>query len=300
MEGKIFEVRINESRNQKGLSYVKEGNRNSMLIMTGMQEHASRYQAFAEFLNELGYNVHVLDAVGQGLNAPKVEDLQKWYVGAFDDNVKAANIKINELRKESDKVILFGHSMGSFMTQRYLELYPDTTDGVIICGTDGPNAGKMNMAYTLASIVVNKKNWDKPSKFLSNLAMGGYSKAVKERESDLDWLSYNKENVKKYEADEYSGHTNTNGFWKEFLKGMKTLYSKDEWNKISRKEHILIIAGEDDPVGQLGKGPRKLKETLDKMDVKDVKIVMFDKMRHEILNEDKKEDVYKVVEDFLK
>ena len=52
-----------------------------------MNEHSHRYQDLAEYLNGVGYDVYVLDAVGQGLNAPKVEDQEKWYKGAFDDNV---------------------------------------------------------------------------------------------------------------------------------------------------------------------------------------------------------------------
>ncbi|MCR4562958.1 MAG: alpha/beta hydrolase, partial [Bacilli bacterium] len=298
--GIVFEVRPDEAHVLKGLSYLKDGNKKNMVIMTGMQEHASRYALFAEHLNELGWDVHVLDAVGQGLNAPGVKDLQKWYPNAFDINVTAANKKVEELKASgSEKTVLFGHSMGSFMTARYLELFPKTTDGTIICGSNGPAVGLMRMGYSVARVRVTKKNWDRPSKFLSNLAMGGYAKAIKDRDSDLDWLSYNKENVKKYEADPYCGVMNTNGFWHEFLKTMAKLYTKKEWSKISSKEHILIISGEEDPVGNMGKGPRALEKALKKVGVEDVTLRMFEHMRHEILNEDKKEDVYKVVDEFL-
>lgn len=296
-----FEVKSKLGHTQKGLSYVKDGNKKNMVIMTGMQEHASRYEGFALHLNELGWNVHVLDAVGQGSNVEKVEDLQKWYVGAFDDNVSSANAKIEELKEAgSEKTILFGHSMGSFMTARYLELYPNSTDGTIICGSNGPALGLMKTAFLLAKMHVRKGNWDKPSKFISGLAMGGYPKAIKDRETDLDWLSYNKENVKKYADDPYCGVTNTNGFWKEFLRGMSSLYVKKNWGLISKDEHILIISGEDDPVGEMGKGPRRLEKALKDIGVKDVSLHMFEKMRHEILNEDKKDEVYQVVDEFLK
>ena len=301
MAEKVFEVQGSGGHIQKGLSFEKEGNKKSFVIMTGMQEHAKRYEDFALFLNDLGYNVHVLDAVGQGLNAPKVEDLQKWYVDAFDSNVSAANAKVEELKKAgSEQTIIFGHSMGSFMVTRYLELYPLSTDGVIICGSNGPDGLKMSVAYLLACMQTNKKNWDKPSMSMTKLAMGGYAKAIKNRKSDLDWLSYNEENVNKYAADEYCGHINTYGFWHEFLKGMKHLYQGKNWKKISPNEHVLIISGEEDPVGTMGKGPRKLEKAFKKLGMKDVTLHMYEKMRHEILNEEKKELVYKDIEEFLK
>ena len=121
----------------------------------------------------------------------------------------AANIKIEELKKEGRPTSIMGHSMGSFMVQRYLELYPDTVDRTILCGTNGGNGSQMKAAYCLASMRTNAHNWDKPDKFMTNAGLGPYSKAVKNRKTDLDWLSYNDENVTKYIADPYCGHMDT-------------------------------------------------------------------------------------------
>src|SRR5574344_2078601 len=218
-----FVVKLPNGHEQKGLAFKDAGTKKNLLIMTGMNEHSHRYQDLAEYLNGVGYDVYVLDAVGQGLNAPKAEDQEKWYVGAFDDNVMAANIKIEELKKEGRPTSIMGHSMGSFMVQRYLELYPDTVCSAIECGTNGPALGKMTMGYVVACMLVHKKNAEKPCPMLSNMGLGAYSKAVKNRKTDLDWLSYNEDNVKKYMADPYCGHTDSGGFWKEFGYGMKEL-----------------------------------------------------------------------------
>lgn len=285
---------------QKGNCWKAEPATSNLVFMTGMQEHSERYDHLARYLNDFGISVYVLDAIGQGLNAPRPEDQQKWFKGAFDTNVSAAHQKVMELKEETKlPTFIMGHSMGSFMTQRYLELFPDSADKVVIWSSNGPRRMKMACAYMLASILTNKRNWDKPSKFISNASFGPYARTVKNRKTDVDWLSYDEENVKDYIADPYCGAENTHGFWKEFLRGMNELYKKKNLKKVSKNEKILIVAGEEDPVGEMGKGPRRLKEMYEKLGVSNVTIFMFPHMRHEIHNETEKHLVYKVLSDFL-
>jgi len=294
-----FVVKLPNGHEQKGLAFKDAGTTKNLVILTGMNEHSHRYQDLAEYLNGVGYDVYVLDAVGQGLNAPKVEDQEKWYKGAFDDNVMAANIKIEELKKEGRPTSIMGHSMGSFMVQRYLELYPDTVDRTILCGTNGGNGSQMKAAYCLASMRTNAHNWDKPDKFMTNAGLGPYSKAVKNRKTDLDWLSYNDENVTKYIADPYCGHMDTHGFWKEFLRGMNELYKSKWLKKISPKEKVLIICGAEDPVGNNGKGPTYMANLYKKLGMTNVTLKIFPHMRHEIHNEKDHMQVYEQISDFL-
>lgn len=296
----VFTVTLPNGKSQKGLTFEAEQAKMNLLLMTGMGEHSGRYEELAKYLNEKGINVYVLDAVAQGLNAEKVEDQEKWYEGAFDDNVTAANIKIEEIKKANNlATCLMGHSMGSFMTQRYLELFPNTVSKTIICGTDKMPKLKAIFGFLLASMLVNKGNFDKPNKMLSGMGTDAYSKAVKNAKTPKDWLSYNEENVQKYIADPYCGAQTTGGFWKEFLRGLKTISSGKEIKKVSQDENILIIAGEDDPVGRFGKGPRELHWMYQKLGVKKVKLKMFDHMRHEIHNENGKEAVWSTISKFL-
>ena len=295
----VFSVKVGNWV-QKGNCWKAEPATSNLVFMTGMQEHSERYDHLAKYLNDFGISVYVLDAVGQGLNAPRPEDQQKWFKGAFDTNVSAAHQKVMELKEETKlPTFIMGHSMGSFMTQRYLELFPDSADKVVIWSSNGPRRMKMACAYMLASILTNKRNWDKPSKFISNASFGPYARTVKNRKTDVDWLSYDEENVKDYIADPYCGAENTHGFWKEFLRGMNELYEKKNLKKVSKNEKILIVAGEEDPVGEMGKGPRRLKEMYEKLGVSNVTIFMFPHMRHEIHNETEKHLVYKVLSDFL-
>ncbi len=296
---KTFDVTISSGEVLHGRIFETENATRNLLIQTGMGEHSARYAHFANYLNGLGFNVYVLDAVGQGLNAPQVEDQEKWFKGAFDKNVEAIHLKIEDIKKNGLPTSLMGHSMGSFMTQRFLELYPDTLDSVVICGSNGPVKVKMTFAYMLAHIIVNKKNWNEHNPFLEKAGLGPFVKAIKDRDDELDWLSRNKENIDEYRHDPYCGAPTTSGFWHEFIYGLKELYRKKWLKRISKDERILIVSGEEDPVGEMGKGPRRLAKMYRQLGVKNVNIIMYPLLRHEILNEKEKDTVYQNISDFL-
>lgn len=294
-----FTVTLDNGRSLMGAGYPIENPRMHLVIHTGMQEKATRYGEFASFLNANGIDVYVIDAHGQGFNAETEADLQVWPVGGFRDSVDAMHKKIEELKKDGLPTCLMGHSMGSFMVQSYLETYPDTADKIIIMGSNGPAKLLMAMGCFLANLTVTKKNWKEPSKFLTNLGLGAYAKAIKDRKTDVDWLSYNEENVKNYIADPYLGHTNTKGFWREFLRGMNTLYRKRNYKNISVNEKVFIVAGDGDPVGNMGKGPIALHKLYKSLGMKDCEVKIYEHMRHEILNEDKKAEVMADLLEFL-
>lgn len=294
-----FEVRIKSGEVLKGWHWpVKEAKVN-LTIITGMNEHAYRYLPFAEWLNGHGVNVWCLDAFGQGLNAPSADLQERWPKKAFRKNVHAIR-KMTKLASGNGlPTYLMGHSMGSFMVQAYMETFPRTTDGIILCGSNGGQALLMKAGYLLARGLVHDRNWYKDNPTLQGMGMGGFAKAVKDRKTEYDWLSYNEENVQAYINDPWCGHWNTGGFWKEFLGGLSKIWDKKEMEKISKEESTLIIAGEDDPVGRMGKGPSWLYNRYKKLGLSDVTLKIYSRMRHEILNETDRERVYRDILEFI-
>lgn len=294
----LFEVKTDGNITQKGNCYLIDDPKAFLLIITGMDEHSARYEGFAKALNEHGYSVFVLDHWGQGTNAESVEKQQQWPKGAWKMTQNSLNTKAKELRLSGKPVYLMGHSMGSFAVQNYLINYPGSVDKAIIMSSNGKNNKMMiKMGNMMAKMMTTKKNWNKHAKFIENASIGAYSKSVKNRKSELDWLSYNEENVERYKNDPYCGHYNTFGFFHEFMGGMNELYKKKNLKRLSKDEHILIIAGEDDPVGAMSKGPKSLHDMYKKLGIKDVELIIYPHMRHEILNET---ESYKVVEDIIR
>lgn len=270
-----------------GNSWEIENSKKDLLIVTGMAEHSERYDDFAKFLNNHGYSVYCLDHYGQGKNLP-LGNPGKDYFSKMVETIKEFVTKLREEHKH--EVYIFSHSMGSFVTQAYIEKYSNTIEKVVICGTNGRSL-MVKAGGVLSKMIVHKGNYDKEAKLLYNLSLGGYTKAVKDRKTDVDWLSYNEENVKKYIEDPLCGFMCTNGFYKEFMKGLCSIQKTKNIKSISKDLDILLICGAEDPVGANSKGPVSLNKLYQKYGLKS-NVIVYEHMRHEILNELDHQKVY--------
>jgi hypothetical protein len=106
--------------------------------------------------------------------------------------------------------------------------------------------------------------------------------------------------VDEYNNDPLSGFTfTTNGFKSLFLL-MKETYSLSNWNKENLDLPIHFIAGEDDPCITNIKEFNNSVNVLKEVGYKNVSSQLFKNMRHEILNEVNKENVYKNILKTLK
>ncbi|MGG0657793.1 alpha/beta fold hydrolase [Rummeliibacillus pycnus] len=271
-------------------------------ILHGMAEHHDRYVPFAEFLTNAGFLVSMHDHRGHGRTA-KLNQATKGFFSeenGFDIVVEDTKI-VTELVRQNRKLppmILFGHSMGSFIARRYTELYSDELEKVIYCGTGAAGiehyAG-VNLAKCL-SIIRGKTE---ESRIMNKLSFGNFNKAIKNPATNFDWLCTDAKEVEKYIADENCGFISTNQFYVDFLQGIITLSKKHEVCRIRKDLPILFISGSDDPVGSFTKGIWRVAKQLQKCGLHDVTVQLFDGMRHEILNESKKEQVFQTILEWL-
>jgi len=272
-----------------------------LIIATGMEECAYRYDDFAQFLNANNYNVYCIDYYGQGENAYTTSQLGIVPRSFFSKSVRILDDIAKKYAIKGKPVIVFGHSMGSFIIQDFIQRYSKRATKAIIMGSDGVNARfSYAFGYHLARLVCKLKGEEKQAKFLRKLAVGSYGKSIKNRKTQCDWLSYNEENVKKYIEDPKCGHPSSNGFYRELLKGNHRLYKKEFLNKINKELPILVTSGTEDPVGKFGKGPKSLVKLYNELGLKNVELKIYENMRHEILNEDKKETVYNDILNFIR
>ncbi len=266
-----------------GLHWPNETAKATIIIVTGMEEHASRYEDFAKFLIEQGFRIFCLDHLGQGANAREEKLKGVWPVGAFEQTVDIVNELVTKVKGDLP-VYLFGHSLGSFILQRYIQKYGSNVDRVILCGSNGPDS-MVKIGFALANLIVTKRNYYKKSKLFNNMVFGAFAKAIPNAKTEFDWLSRNEDNVKKYINDPYCGYGSTGGFYKEFLRGMHKLFDKKELSRIPTTLPILLIAGAEDPVGKSGEGVHKLEGIYRKLGIKNLNKIIYENMRHEILNE---------------
>lgn len=300
MDRKFIKIKSVNGDILRGYAWECENPEGTVFIVTGMEEHALRYDDFAKFLNEHNFNVYCIDNYGQGENVLDESELGIVPRSAFSKTVRIIDDLVKKYSIEKKPVIVLGHSMGSFLVQDYIQRYSKHATHAIIMGSNGKNAGiSYKFGYPLARLVCKLRGEKRTAKFLKSLAVGAYTKSVKHRKTDCDWLSFNEENVKKYIADPKCGHPSSNGFYRELLKGNHRLYKTKFLQKVSSDIKIMIPAGEQDPVGAFGKGPKSLYEMYKKLGVKDVSLKLYKDMRHEILNETNKEIVYKDILEFI-
>lgn len=187
--------------------------------------------------------------------------------------------------------------MGSFILQDYIQRFGADINKAIICGSNGPSV-KNKLGAPIIRTVARFKGRDYRSKFVHDLAFGGYNKQFKPGRTEFDWLSRDEQQVDLYAADPYCGYMPTVGFYAEFVKGINRLNKHKFLNKVPKDLPILLIAGSKDPVGNNGKGVRKLERIYKKYGM-NVTAMLYEDMRHEILNEVGKQQVYDDILSFL-
>lgn len=247
-------------------------------IVHGMTEHAARYGKYARFLNAQGYVVVADDHRGHGKT--DLNSLGFCKGNMFADTVRD-EAEITDYYKKKYAGLpyfIFGFSYGSFLTQSYISKYADKIDGAVIGGSNY----KKDFEVYLGSVVAHLKGEKKPARLIEKLSFGAYEKKFDDRE----WLSADAANSSAYRNDPLCGFTCSNRFYRDFFKGLKSLYTKKYIAGLNKDMPVLLVSGKDDPVGDMGKGVKKLERFYkEKAGMKNVECVLFEHSRHEFLNE---------------
>ncbi len=281
----------------------------NVIICHGMAEHSKRYDAFANFLCEQNFDVYAVDHVGHGLNVSKKLDTKykygMWPENGFDVAIDQLVELVNFIKAKSNKpILLFGHSMGSFVAQGFYQRHSELVKGVVFCGSSA-NTGLYKMSMKLAAtmrVFKSKKKRDQVCPILVNSGNSTFNKGLKPFADGYDsvnkWISINEDNVKKYDKDPECGFPCSFNFYYALFKGQQEIFKKKNLQSIKNKCNIFIISGELDPVGGYGENVKKLKDFY-LMGQENVDLKLYPGVRHEILNEDIKEEVYKDVLSFF-
>ena len=268
-------------------------------IAHGVSEHIDRYDHFARFLAERGYIVCGNDHIGHGKSVNSPEELgftaeEDGYRRFVDDMHILYNIM--HKRYPELKYFLFGHSMGSFCARVYASTFSEDLAGLIICGTGQAPQGLEFVPNTLKELT-EKFGPRTRNKVLAG-SLNKMSLGIKDKTSELDWLSYNKKNVENYKNDPLCGIELTVAGMRD-LASIAVLACDKLWPATVRVGlPILIISGGEDPIGMNGRGPVACADSLI-LCGHDPEVIVYPCMRHEILNEENNEKVYLDILGFL-
>ena len=136
------------------------------------------------------------------------------------------------------------------------------------------------------------KGWNYRSDFINNMAFGSYNKHFQPARTTKDWLTKDTAIVDKYVADECCNFIFTLNAYYNMFTGISRLYNKKLLSNMPKELPVFFVAGEDDPVGDYGKGVRKAVTMFQEIGMKHVSLKLYPTDRHEILNETDRGQVY--------
>lgn len=285
-----------------GVIYIPEGTPKAILqISHGMCEYIGRYDSFMGYMAQQGFIVAGNDHLGHGDSSEEADygffGEKDGYIHFIEDLHQMTVI----VKQEYGDLpcFLLGHSMGSFIARLYLSKYGSELDGAIICGTGGPNP-MAGIGIRLAGRTCRKKGPRFRSKVLDKMAFGSFNKKCKPCRTSKDWLTRDTAIVDQYLNDPKCMFLFTAAGFRDLLTLSSRANSKQWYESLSTDLPILLIAGDSDPVGNYGKGVKKVFRNLQKQGVRDVSMILYPEGRHEILNEINRQQVFENTENWIK
>lgn len=275
-------------------AYLPETEPETVLVIHhGMAEHRQRYEPFIGFLCDHGTAVYMHDMANHGTSNEKTEetgwfgeaDGWKGLIGDFRTMVRRAMEE-----HPGKKLIVMGHSMGSFLCRLYTAQYPeDGFAGAIFMGTGGAN-GAAGAGILMAKAIAVFKGKKHKSALLNRIAFGTYNKRFEGR-TDFDWLTRDREIVDRYIADPYCGYLFTVQGMEDLIRANAASNAKDWYEKVPKDLPVLLVSGEEDPVGDYGSGVKNVADQLKATGHTRVTVKLYPGCRHEVLNETNRQEV---------
>lgn len=276
--------------------------RGVLQIVHGMCEFAERYDEFAAFLAGQGFVVCANDHLGHGRSVTGEGELGFFRMKDGDGALISDMRKLHVIMKKKYPDVpyyMLGHSMGSFLTRQYMELYGQELAGVIISGTGSYPHAVVGFGKRLCRCFAMVKDWHYRSRFIENMAKGSYNKAFEPVRTPYDWLTRDESIVDRFASDPLNTFIFTvNGYYTMFT-AIEKAQNRKLIAGIPKNLPILLVSGTMDPVGSFTKGVKTAYEALKKAGISDVQMHLFEGDRHEILNELDREDVYQYLLDWL-
>lgn len=261
-------------------------------IIHGFGEHSRRYLHMIASFVEAGYIVAADDHVGHGKTAMMNDTWGDWGDGGFHTMMEDEHSLTKLVREKYPDLpyFLFGHSMGSFIARDYAAAYGKELAGVTICGTTGVFRGAAEAEEKLKAAVEAGRGKDCDGEFTAEL-MGWMCERCGQVSIGNEWICADPYVQQDHAADPFDAFTRpvTNQSIYYFTQMMSCIVG-DQWaEQVPKELPFYNIGGDQDPVGEYGKGIYEVSNWLCETGHQ-VKTKVYSGYRHEIHN-------YKAIKD---
>ena len=268
-------------------------------ISHGVTEHINRYKELAKYLTDRGILVVGNDHLGHGNT-----NGQRMYFGKSG----SWNYTVKDIEKCKEIItceypnipyFMLGFSLGSFILRTHLIDYKPEISGAILVGTGHSNKIEIVLGKLMAKLEAKNHGEENPTEKIRSLTFGTYNKMIKNPKTECDWLCSDEKSLKEYLDDPLRGSCMSSGLFRELLSGMEYTGNKKNVDKMSKEISILMISGDKDPVGKMTKGVNKVYHMLKDADIKDITLKYYKNLRHDILHEAEKEEIFELIYEWL-
>lgn len=274
-------------------------------ICHGMTDHYGRYREMADSLRRVGWHVCGMDMLGHGQTWKENigNDMPKGFFGSSRDSAMCIlrdEMEFHRIVKErfgDMRYVLYGHSMGSFIARNIFITpeYASEFDRFIFASTMGPNPS-VGFGIFLSKAIGAFGLKRRPGKLLNRIAFATYNRRIRHPKTNFDWLSTDDEEVRRYSEDEMAGFLFTcKGFTDLFI--LIDRMQKKSAYKSSAARPVFLPYGSEDPVGDYGKGIRKVADSFRSAGV-EVKVKDYGPYRHELQHEPVRKEYFEDIDLF--
>ena len=263
----------------------------AIVISHGMGEHVGRYKALAHFFAGQGIAVYAANHRGHGEEAV--------LPGHFSDNdgwqkvVDDLAAVVRFARQQNHRqVVLVGHSMGSFVARHLAIDYGHLLSALILSGSGCKPPWLCRMGRLVADSQRLLRGKRHPSKLIDWMSFIQFNGTVKDAKTPYDWMTRDDEQIRQFIDDPLTGFLCTTQFWHDLMDGLIYVNTAANVEKMPKDLPVYIVSGDQDPVGDMGKGLVALQSLLQKCGLSKVDLKLYEGARHEVFNEINAEAVY--------
>ncbi len=284
---------------------LPEGRPRAVLQMThGMVEYIGRYEQLACWLADRGVAAVGHDHLGHGGSVVSREEY--GYFGRPDGN----RLLLDDIHRvtrwakalpelEGLPWFLLGHSMGSFYARQYLCEYGGELQGAILMGTGWQPRAAARAGRALCHLLAAFHGWRYRSKLVDSMAFGSYNRSFRPARTSKDWLNRDEKEVDRYLSEERCSFRFTLNGYDSLFTALERLCDKELLARAPKDLPVLFLSGDDDPVGDRGRGVQKAAQSLRDAGMRQVEVKLYPGARHELLVELNRQEVFADIGGFI-
>jgi len=270
-------------------------------IAHGAAEHSARYERFAAALVDAGLDAWAIDHRAHGRTADEHGAFGVARPGGWEAIITDQHDLTNHVGNlhPDTPLVLFGHSMGSFIGQAYAQRWGDELAGLVLSGTSaGLDVDDDLMAAVEA--LGQPETADAPSEIIGGMFAAFNEGFGGDDATGFEWLSRDDDEVAAYVNDPWCGFALSNGYVADMLTGTASMWTAEAEAALPTDLPVLVTSGNLDPVGG-GPGVPSARELAQRW--RDLGLSVderwWEEARHEILNEVNRDEVTAFIVDWI-